>query len=194
RYGAAFRPGMPRMAPALAQRYGMRPAELPPSVANADQAVEVRLGLNNEVPQILRDRHEAIQAGNNTASYPSYVETGFYSALDHPLSTVSIDVDTASYANVRRFLNQGQWPPRDAVGLDAMINYFPYDYPQPRTQHPFSVNLEVASCPWNAEHRLVRIGLKGREMTTANRPPSNFTFLIDVSCSMAALERLLVIT
>jgi Ca-activated chloride channel family protein len=98
------------------------------------------------------------RTGGGTASYPTYVENPFRSPMDEPLSTFSIDVDTASYANVRRFLNQGQWPPRDAVRIEEMINYFTYDYPQPRGGHPFSVNIEVAGCPWNTEHRLVRVG------------------------------------
>src|SRR5262249_11294086 len=127
---------------------------------------------------------------STTASYPAYVENPFRSAAEEPLSTFSTDVDTASYANVRRFLNQGQWPPRNAVRIEEMINYFTYDYTRPRADHPFSVDIEVAGCPWNAAHRLVRVGLKGREIAHGKRPASNFVFLVDVSGSMAPPERL----
>ncbi|HEY9510873.1 MAG TPA: VWA domain-containing protein [Verrucomicrobiae bacterium] len=126
----------------------------------------------------------------NTGSYSHLVESSFHSARNQPLSTFSIDVDTASYANVRRFLNEGRMPPRDAVRIEELVNYFSYDYPQPRGDDPFSANIEVAGCPWNPEHRLVRIGLHGREIARDKRPPSNFVFLIDVSGSMSPQERL----
>ncbi len=126
----------------------------------------------------------------NTASYPHLVENSFLNAVRNPLSTFSIDVDTASYANVRRFLTSGQLPPPDAVRVEEMINYFTYNYPQPRGDDPFSANVEIAGCPWNSEHRLVRVGLKGREIARDKRPPSNFVFLIDVSGSMEPQERL----
>ncbi|MDB6016533.1 MAG: von Willebrand factor [Pedosphaera sp.] len=129
-------------------------------------------------------------AQQNTATYPQLRENSFAGVLQHPLSTFSIDVDTASYANVRRFLTAGQLPPHEAVRLEEMINYFSYQYPQPRGEDPFSANIEVAGCPWNGEHRLVRIGLKGREIVQDKRPPSNFVFLIDVSGSMEPAERL----
>ena len=126
----------------------------------------------------------------DTAAYPHLIENSFLTALNHPLSTFSIDVDTASYANVRRFLNSNQLPPPDAVRIEEMVNYFHYDYPQPDGEGPFAANIEIAGCPWNSEHRLVRIGLKGREIAQNERPPSNFVFLIDVSGSMETPERL----
>lgn len=120
----------------------------------------------------------------NTETYDQIVENPFLSAKQNPLSTFSIDVDTASYSNMRRFLNQGQLPPPGAVRIEELINYFPYDYPPPEGPQPFSVNVEVAGCPWEAKHRLARIGLKGREIDVEQRPPSNLVFLLDVSGSM----------
>jgi Ca-activated chloride channel family protein len=125
-----------------------------------------------------------------TAAYPHLTDNAFLTAQNHPLSTFSIDVDTASYANVRRFLKAGQLPPRDAVRIEELVNYFKYNYPSPRGEDPFAANIEIAGCPWNPGHRLVRIGLKGREIAPDRRPPSNFVFLIDVSGSMQPPERL----
>ena len=125
-----------------------------------------------------------------TASYPAYKENSFLTAIDHPLSTFSTDVDTASYANIRRFLNEGRLPPEDAVRIEEMINYFDYDYPQPEGDVPFSINLESASAPWNPQHRLVRIGLKGREIEAEERPSCNLVFLVDISGSMKPENRL----
>ncbi len=137
-----------------------------------------------------RNRWTAPTAQPNTESYAAINDNPFLSALDNPLSTFSIDVDTAAYANVRRFLTANQLPPPDAVRIEEMINYFSYDYPQPKGNVPFSVNVEVAGCPWNGEHRLVRVGLKGREIARDNRPPSNLVFLIDVSGSMDEPDKL----
>ncbi len=126
----------------------------------------------------------------NTESYDRIVENTFVRVEDDPRSTFSIDVDTASYANVRRFLAQGTRPPQDAVRIEELINYFSYDYPQPRGDQPFSVSLEVAEAPWRREHRLVRVGLKGREIREEKRPSSNLVFLIDVSGSMRPSNKL----
>ncbi len=120
----------------------------------------------------------------NTEAYDAIVENAFLSPLQQPLSTFSIDVDTAAYANVRRFLQQNQLPPRGAVRIEELLNYFPYDYAPPQTAEPFAVHTTVADCPWAAEHRLVRIALKGREIAVENRPTSNLVFLVDVSGSM----------
>jgi Ca-activated chloride channel family protein len=126
----------------------------------------------------------------NTAAYDHILENPFLDAASNPLSTFSIDVDTASYSNIRRFINQGSLPPKDAVRLEEMINYFTYDYPQPTDGKPFSINVDIAGCPWEASHRLVRIGLKGREIATDKRGASNLVFLLDVSGSMMPPERL----
>jgi len=119
-----------------------------------------------------------------TETYTAIAESGFKRVIDEPLSTFSIDVDTASYANVRRFLNQGQMPPRDAVRIEEMLNYFPYNYGQPQGDDPFAIHVEVAQCPWNTAHRLARVGIKGREFAENKRPAGNYVFLIDVSGSM----------
>ncbi|MCA9118645.1 MAG: von Willebrand factor type A domain-containing protein [Planctomycetaceae bacterium] len=122
--------------------------------------------------------------------YSQIVENRFALVTDTPLSTFSIDVDTASYANARRFLTQNQLPPSDAIRIEEFINYFDYDYPDPKEGEPFSVNIEVAECPWQAEHRLVRIGLKGKELPMEERPASNVVFLLDVSGSMKNANKL----
>jgi len=106
------------------------------------------------------------------------------------LSTFSIDVDTASYSNVRRFINSGTLPPPDAVRTEEMLNYFTYDYPQPVGEHPFSVTTEVSDCPWQPGHQLVMIGLQGKNLATEELPPGNLVFLIDVSGSMAEPNKL----
>ncbi len=129
-------------------------------------------------------------SGFNTEAYDSISENDFHSVSEEPLSTFSIDVDTASYSNVRRFLTEGQLPPKGAVRIEELLNYFTYDYPEPKEGEPFSVNLEVATCPWAAEHRLLRVGLKTRELARKNRPPSNLVFLIDVSGSMQSEDKL----
>ena len=120
----------------------------------------------------------------NTESFDAITDNAFLSVRETPLSTFSIDVDTASYAIVRRFLNENQRPPKGAVRIEELLNYFTYDYPQPQGDAPFSATMEVATCPWTPEHRLVRIGLKGREIAKDKRPASNLVFLIDVSGSM----------
>ena len=122
----------------------------------------------------------------NTEEYDGINENIFHDALKTPLSTFSIDVDAASYSNVRRFITNGQKPPKDAVRVEEMINYFDYDYRQPTVDgdHPFSINTEISTAPWNMKHKLVHIGLQGRNIPTENLPPSNLVFLIDVSGSM----------
>lgn len=117
-------------------------------------------------------------------SYKSIVDNQFYTADRQPLSTFSIDVDAASYSNVRRYINEGQLPPKDAVRIEEMVNYFPYDYPQPTGDKPFSINTEVANAPWNSQHKLVQIGLQGKKISMEKLPPSNLVFLLDVSGSM----------
>lgn len=126
----------------------------------------------------------------NTEGYNAIHEIGFRDAIKNPLSTFSIDVDAASYSNVRRFINNGQRPPKDAVRIEEMINYFDYDYRQPSGEDPFQVNTEVSVAPWNTKHRLVHIGLQGRIIPTKDLPASNLVFLIDVSGSMSDINKL----
>jgi len=128
--------------------------------------------------------------GFNTEEYARINENEFLQASSNPLSTFSIDVDTASYSNVRRFINQGQLPPADAVRIEELINYFNYDYPEPDGNEPFSLSAEVASCPWEPAHKLVHIGLQGRRIPAANAPPNNLVFLIDTSGSMESPDKL----
>lgn len=126
----------------------------------------------------------------NTEDYDHITENGFRKVSDEPLSTFSIDVDAASYSNVRRFLNQGQLPPSGAVRIEEMVNYFRYNYPAPKGKHPFSIITEMADCPWNTQHKLVMIGLQGKKIPVENLPASNLVFLIDVSGSMSGPQRL----
>jgi Ca-activated chloride channel family protein len=134
--------------------------------------------------------YDADEKSSSSERYAEISENPFLETVRAPLSTFSIDVDTASYANVRRFLNQRSLPPRDAVRIEELINYFEYDYPQPEGNLPFSVNNEVAVCPWNTKHKIVRIGLQGKKVSLDNVPPSNLVFLVDVSGSMNAPDKL----
>ena len=127
------------------------------------------------------------QAGER---YDQFAENRVSSTNEQPLSTFSIDVDTASYANVRRFLSSGRLPPPDAVRIEEMVNYFRYDYPQPAGDRPFSVTVEAAECPWSTGRRLVRIGLQGHDIDRRERPAGNLVFLIDVSGSMGDANKL----
>ena len=126
----------------------------------------------------------------NTESYAHIRENDFWSVASSPLSTFSIDVDRASYANVRRFIQSGERPPIDAVRIEEMVNYFPYEWGSVSGDDPFSVRTEVWEAPWKPEHRLVRIGLHARSVDTEHLPPANLVFLLDVSGSMAYPDKL----
>ena len=126
----------------------------------------------------------------NTEEYGSFQENGFKEVADAALSTFSIDVDAASYSNMRRFVNKGELPPVDAVRTEELVNYFSYDYPKPTGNDPVKITMEAGACPWNPANRLVRIGLKAKEIPTDNLPASNLVFLIDVSGSMWGANRL----
>lgn len=126
----------------------------------------------------------------HTESYASIKENGFQTPFKSPLSTFSIDIDAASYSNVRRFINNGSLPPKDAVRVEEMINYFDYEYPQPKGNDPVNIVTEISSTPWNTKHKLVQIGLQGKKIATDNLPASNLVFLIDVSGSMNTPNKL----
>jgi Ca-activated chloride channel family protein len=131
-----------------------------------------------------------IRSRFNTENYNRIDDNPFHRVSNQPLSTFSIDVDTASYSNMRRFITQGQLPPKDAIRIEELINYFNYDYPQPQGNQPFSVTTEVTNAPWNPQHKLVQVGLQGKNLEGENIPPSNLVFLIDVSGSMGSPNKL----
>jgi Ca-activated chloride channel family protein len=141
-------------------------------------------------PQIFGERPRRQDAEFNREAYDHIDENPFRRVSADPLSTFSIDVDTASYANVRRFLNGGTMPPAGAVRIEELINYFRFDYPQPAGDAPFSITTELAPCPWNDQHRLALVGLQGREIQLAKVPPRNLVFLVDVSGSMMDDDKL----
>ncbi len=122
--------------------------------------------------------------------YNTILENPYQETRTNSISTFSIDVDAASYANLRRHINSGQMPPRDAVRIEEMVNYFDYQYPQPTKQHPFEISTELAPCPWAPEHRLLLIGLQGQSMDVGQLPAANLVFLIDVSGSMSEPDKL----
>ena len=167
------------------------PAQAPPSAdyqkivavpdENADIKVESREGEKDEA---LVEKPKDNKQVFNTEDYDNIIENKFLAATKNPLSTFSIDVDEAAYSNVRRYLENGSLPPAGAVRIEEMINYFDYVYPKPEAGEPFTVNTEISDCPWNTQHRLVHIGLQGKEIPVENLPPSNMVFLIDVSGSM----------
>ena len=127
---------------------------------------------------------------SNTENYAHIESNSFQSPIDHPRSTFSADVDTASYANVRRFIQDGALPPADAVRVEELINYFDYDYVVPSDDRPVTVNWEIAGCPWDEDHLLARIGLQSKPIEAENVPRRNLVFLLDVSGSMEAPDKL----
>ena len=127
---------------------------------------------------------------HNTEDYDFIKENRFLEVNQNPLSTFSIDVDAASYSNMRRFVNNGQKPPKDAIRIEEMVNYFNYEYPTPDNKHPFEVITEISDCPWKPENRLLHIGLQGKRIPTENLPASNLVFLIDASGSMNSPNKL----
>ncbi len=153
------------------------------ALGRLDESVE--LSKHNE-SRFRRLNEEALGA----EAYEPIVENTFLTPMQQPLSTFSIDVDTASYANMRRYIQQGQLPPANAVRIEELVNYFRYDYPEPADGSPFSVNIDVATCPWNPQNKLARVGLKAKTIAEDKRPATNLVFLIDVSGSMAAENKL----
>lgn len=126
----------------------------------------------------------------NTEKYQNNAVNPVHRVADQAVSTFSIDVDTGSYSNTRRFLNDGRLPPVDAVRVEEMINYFDYQYPQPKSIHPFSVSTETVDSPWQANAKLIKIGIQAKDLSTRQLPPANLVFLVDVSGSMDAADKL----
>jgi Ca-activated chloride channel family protein len=139
---------------------------------------------DGEISSVPSEQEETDEKTFNTEDYDNIVENKFLAATQNPLSTFSIDVDEAAYSNVRRYLQNGSMPPAGAVRIEEMINYFDYDYTKPTNGEPFTVNTEISECPWNPQHKLVHIGLQGKEIPIDNLPSSNMVFLVDVSGSM----------
>lgn len=153
---------------------------------NTAESVKSKAGVQNmDIAMIEKSNAGNVQPENgfNTEEYSKIQDNEFVAPDKNPLSTFSIDVDTASYSNTRRFIENGQKPPKDAVRIEEMINYFKYDYPQPNNI-PFSITSEIAPCPWNTSHNLALIGLQGKNISSESLPPSNLVFLLDVSGSM----------
>ncbi len=141
---------------------------------------------------LAKSKMDGMPAGieHDREQYEKRTENGFFDAARIPLSTFSIDVDTASWANIRRFLQSGRLPPKDAVRLEECVNYFPYAYEGPSDGRPFAVHAEVADCPWAEGRQLVRIGVQGKHISLENLPPANLVFLLDVSGSMFSENKL----
>ncbi|MBQ4224695.1 MAG: von Willebrand factor type A domain-containing protein, partial [Oscillospiraceae bacterium] len=126
----------------------------------------------------------------NSEEYSEFTENAFLSVKEAPLSTFSADVDTASYTNIRRLLNDGMYVPEDSVRIEEILNYFSYEYPDPNPGEPFSVTTELSACPWNADHQLMLVGIKADDMMKDDHIASNLVFLIDVSGSMSSPDKL----
>lgn len=135
-------------------------------------------------------RRRAKVGGTDNEEYGSIVENEFLNAKKNPLSTFSIDVDAASYSNIRRFINGGSFPPKDAVRIEEMINYFAYKYHAPKADLPISINTVMSSCPWNADHKLIKVNMSGKDIPVDHLPSNNLVFLIDVSGSMSSEDKL----
>lgn len=158
-------------------------AEVTSTMDTSNEMMEAGKNYGMELDRTMEDEF-------NTEEYNTIVENDFKSVKDYPLSTFSADVDTASYSNIRRMIYDGGKVVPDAVRLEEMINYFKYDYKKPTGGVPFSVNTELSDCPWNKNAKLLLIGLQAEEIDLSNRPNSNFVFLLDVSGSMASVDKL----
>ncbi|GAA4430247.1 VWA domain-containing protein [Bremerella cremea] len=161
----------------------------------AERLKQSRMGdTRDRLPESMTEENKpgsGVGPGDGGDKFEPIEENNFIAVADQPLSTFSIDVDTASYSKIRSYLSQfNQLPPRDAVRVEELVNYFTYDYAQPTDEHPFAANVEVASCPWNPTNRLVRVGIKGKEVNIDERPASNIVFLLDVSGSMNSANKL----
>jgi Ca-activated chloride channel homolog len=176
---------------AVTQQIPKEPTPAPSVEVESDAGVgRLASGAVGLAPAGYAMKRQAAHPNWNTEDYALISENTFRTVLESPLSTFSIDVDAASYSNVRRFIRDGQLPPKDAVRIEELINYFSYDYPETTGQDPFSTTIEVGQAPWNASHQLVHVGLKGESIDLAGRPASNLVFLLDVSGSMNMPDKL----
>lgn len=167
--------------------------ETPPSPPMSSPSPSVAYNMGSKVSGVeveQADRAYVTPVTYGSEEYGSYKENRFISPLSEALSTFSIDVDTESYTNFRRFINQGQKPSKDAIRIEEFINYFKYNYDEPTKADPVKVTTEVGECPWDSQNRLVRIGVKAKEIAKEDLPSSNLVFLIDVSGSMSGATRL----
>lgn len=161
------------------------------AVGKVEHSISGNVYYESEVQQSPNQFHNTPQWSQpSTEQYDRIVENDWQSPINQPLSTFSIDVDAAGYSNVRRFIQKDQLPPKDAVKIEEMVNYFSYNYPEPKGAHPLSITTEFGTCPWNSKHQLVHIGLKAKEIPKEDIPPSNLVFLIDVSGSMMAPNKI----
>ena len=169
-------------------------------VSKTEQMIETERNISYDIAEIKSAESEQVLYYNpptikeeyyaNHESYDKFNENKFILAQTESLSTFSIDVDAASYSNMRRFINKGELPDKDAIRIEELVNYFSYNYPEPTSNNPVNITTEVGSCPWNNQNRLVRIGIKAKSISDDNLPASNFVFLIDVSGSMYGATRL----
>lgn len=169
-------------------------AEAPMITASSAVATTISMAPPPPVSRVARSSNAPAAVAEPAAAprpqYATFEDHSVIEAAKQRVTTFAIDVDRASYANIRRFLTQGSMPPRDAVRIEEMVNYFTYDYPQPAGSEPFSITTEVAGCPWNTSSRLVRIGIQGRNLDQWKMAPNNLVFLLDVSGSMEPPTRL----
>jgi len=168
-------------------------------IANENSSVKIRGVASTQAISIqktpLKDKRKNTDktlpvVNVNDEDYGMFMENQFENPKNSPLSTFSIDVDNASYTNIRRFINNGQKVPKDAVRVEEMVNFFKYDYPQPKGENPFSINTEYSDAPWNSKHKILKIGLQGKNIASEKLPASNLVFLIDVSGSMNSENKL----
>jgi Ca-activated chloride channel family protein len=165
-------------------------AEMPAAIPAPEPLGEAAKALQYAGRQDARSLADDEWPAADNETYNRIVENAFQKTQDHPLSTFSIDVDAASYSNIRRIIREGRVPPIDAVRIEEMVNYFVYDYPEPEGDDPFSIMTEVGPAPWNPAHQLLHVGLQGRRMQRAEQPANNLVFLLDVSGSMNDADKL----
>lgn len=159
---------------------------------HAGKKEAAKLGLEKVAPQIAICPPHVRPELPNGEKYGALTDNKWTAPVDErsSLSTFAVDVDTASYANIRRMINAGQAIPKDSVRLEEMVNYFDYQYDQPKAKHPFAVHVDSCASPWDANNRIVRIGLQGKDIVRTERPATNLVFLLDVSGSMSSASKL----